>query len=82
MFVDQLIGEILKESENFGGHEGILSNNEKLFEEPVITSLEGFDIIVEDEDIVNTTLSEETLKVIEEISNDAAELQAIVKDLI
>ena len=76
MYVNEILGEIFAESEKFN------IDNYVIFEEPVITNLEGFDIVLEDEEVQAVELSEETLNLIDELNADALALRNSISGIL
>lgn len=79
MYVNEILGEIFAESEKFNIDNYV---EEKIFEEPVITNLEGFDIVLEDEEVQAVELSEETLNLIDELNADALALRNSISGIL
>lgn len=79
MYINEILGEIFAESEKFNIENYI---EEKIFEEPVITNLEGFDIVLEDEEVQAVELSEETLNLIDELNADALALRNSISEIL
>lgn len=79
MYVNEILGEIFAESEKFNIENYI---EEKIFEEPVIANLEGFDIVLEDEEVQAVELSEETLNLIDELNADALALRNSISGIL
>lgn len=87
MYINEILGEIFAESEKFNIENYIEENKEetveeKIFEEPVITNLEGFDIVLEDEEVQAVELSEETLNLIDELNADALALRNSISEIL
>lgn len=79
MYINEILGEIFAESEKFNIDNYV---EEKIFEEPVITNLEGFDIVLEDEEVQAVELSEETLNLIDELNADALALRNSISEIL
>lgn len=79
MYINEILGEIFAESEKFNIENYV---EEKIFEEPVITNLEGFDIVLEDEEVQAVELSEETLNLIDELNADALALRNSISEIL
>lgn len=75
MYINEILGEIFAESEKF-------NIDNYIFEEPVITNLEGFDIVLEDEEVQAVELSEETLNLIDELNADALALRNSISEIL
>lgn len=83
MYVNEILKEIFAESEKFNISDyEETQNEERIFEEPVITSLEGFDIVMEDEEVQAVELSEDTLNLIKELNEDALALRDSISGLL
>lgn len=80
MYINEILGEIFAESEKFNIENYI--EEEKIFEEPVITNLEGLDIVLEDEEVQAVELSEETLNLIDELNADAIALRNSISEIL